>query len=247
MVSTPPRNMVSTPPRTSSTTVRMYRSPSPSIMDRTQDSPFMIAGQRDGNGTKAHPYVIHIDAKRPECNQPFYVLYVPNMKREKHLRSGFHISVDSGVPDYDKFDASIPPIPTDYPEWINRVVQVKGPSQSSWIRSTVYLKSIACVATQQAHEATQLEIESDPDRQFSHWLLVFPENIALDNKTFSGHPEKVLPEFNCMTLEEKETESGEKLHGCVVYWAIAEAGGRQIEADRAKPSAKTLFAKKDGK
>ena len=50
-----------------------------------------------------------------------------------------------------------------------------------------------------------------------------------------------------MTLEEKETESGQKLRGCVVRWTVAEAGGRQIEADKAKPSAKTSFAKKAGK
>ena len=59
------------------------------------------------------------------------------------------------------------------------------------------------VATQQEHGVTQLEIESDPERQLSHWLLGFPEYIAMDNKTFSSHPDDqvLLPEFNSMTRE----------------------------------------------
>jgi hypothetical protein len=164
------------------------------------------------------------------------------MKYEKHLYKGYHISVDSGVPDFDKYDASIPS--NTNPELMNRVVLIKGPSQSSWTRSEEYSKMITCVATQQAHEAVQLEIKSDPHRQFSHWLLVFPEHVALDNTTFSKHPSKVKPEFNSMTIEEDDNPSGETLRGLAVYWSIAEAGGRQIEADDAKPSAKTLFPKK---
>jgi hypothetical protein len=163
------------------------------------------------------------------------------MKHDKHLYNGFHISVETGVPDYDKYDASIP---SNNPELTNRVVQVKGPSQSSWTRSEEHPKMITCVATRQAHEAAQLEIKSDPHRQFSHWLLIFPEQVALDNKTFSKHPHKVIPSFNSMTLEAADNPSGETLRGLAVHWTIAEAGGRQIEADDAKPSAKTLFAKK---
>jgi hypothetical protein len=102
------------------------------------------------------------------------------------------------------------------------------------LRDHVTATRAYCIATRQAHEAAQLEIKSDPHRQFSHWLLIFPEHVALDNKIFSKHPHKVTPSFNSMTLEAADDPSGERtLRGLAVCWTIAEAGGRQIEADDA--------------
>jgi hypothetical protein len=192
-----------------------------------------------GNGTKEHPYILCINVNHPEHNREFNIERVSNIEHNSYTRNGFYIRLPVAPVDFDQWEASIP---THYPTLQQRVVQVKGPSRSFWIRSTEwYHKKISCTAMQHVHAATKLEIDANDFCQVSYWLLVFPENITLDNQIFSNDSIIVEPGYNAMSTEEAETEIGKKLYSMAVYWKIAEVGGHRVQSGKLKPSEKKLF------
>jgi hypothetical protein len=192
-----------------------------------------------GDGTRAHPYIVVVDLAHPERNREFGIERVSNISHNSYTRNAFHIRLPVAVPDYDQWEASIP---THYSDLKNRVVEVKGPSRSFWMRDTEkYHKKMKCSATKQTHAATELEIDGDEFRQVAYWLLVFPDHVTLDNQIFSEDSINVEPGYSAMSVEANETEINKKLFGMAVYWRIAEIGGRRVEVGKPKPNARKLF------
>jgi hypothetical protein len=72
-------------------------------------------------------------------------------------------------------------------------------------------------------------------------LLVFPENITLDNQIFLDDSVNVEPGYNAMTTNANETEIGKKLYGMAMYWKIARIGGHRFQVGKPKPSDRKLF------
>jgi hypothetical protein len=236
----PPSVMFTPPPSFASPNMTQETTTFASSMKKSAFESIAASGlQQIGDGTKEHPYIICVDVKHPERNREFSIERVSNIAHNSYTRNGFHIRVPIAPPDFDKWEAFIP---NQYPALQNRVVQVKGPSQSFWIRSTDrYHKKFNCDATEQAHAATELEIAADQSRQLSYWLLVFPENITLDNQIFSDDNVNLEPGYNAMSTEANETDINKKLYGMAVYWKIAEIGGRKFQVGKPKPNARRLF------
>ena len=129
-------------------------------------------------------------------------------------------------------------------EYEFRVILIKGPSTNFGVRDTErYHKTgkIACEATRTAHSATSIEIQKDVNRQFLYWLLIFTEHVVLENRIFSDDATNVLPGYNGMKVDEKDTEIGQKLFGLVMFWQIGEVGGCRVGNGQPKPDAKKLF------
>jgi hypothetical protein len=165
------------------------------------------------------------------------------IEHNAYSHTGFDIRRAVAAPDFDQWEASIPTsgIPADH-EF--RVILIKGPSTDFWVRDTErYHKTgkIACEATKTAHSATSIEIQKDVNRQFSYWLLIFPEHVVLDNRIFSEDATSIRPGYNGMKVDETETEIGQKLFGLVVFWRIGEVGGRRVGNGQPKPDATKLF------
>mmetsp|Transcript_4835 Transcript_4835/g.7474 ORF Transcript_4835/g.7474 Transcript_4835/m.7474 type:complete len:101 (+) Transcript_4835:772-1074(+) len=79
----------------------------------------------------------------------------------------------------------------------------------------------------------------DPNCSTSHWLLLFPKEMPLDNAVFSDEPDEVQIHKVPMKIERK-TQS---IPGLVVYWRIAEKHGRRrMEAKTKKDTLDDLFA-----
>ena len=125
---------------------------------------------------------------------------------------------------------------------------VKGPSQSYWERdSDRYFErtntNVKCQATRNAHKATLVaigngqrggETTSAEDRFYSHWMLIFPGSIILDNSVFSPGNTSILAK-SVVGMEEKLSH-GKKDHihfGTVVFWRIGVKGkSKQLKAEQ---------------
>jgi hypothetical protein len=194
-------------------------------------------------GTKEHPYVIQVDLAHPERHQEFCIERVTKLKDGEHIRTGMQIRRAVPVCDFDRWEATIP---RGYPRDLDyRLVLVEGPSQNYWLRdSTRFHSDLKCNATEQAHQATEIEIADDINRQSLYWLLVFPKDIVLDNQVYSSDSFNVEPDWNQLTSGEKDNPVEKKLYGMVMMWKIAEIGGRRIAMAKRKPDPKKLFSKK---
>ena len=104
-----------------------------------------------------------------------------------------------------------------------------------------YHGKLTCEATKASHEATQFSIRANPVRKTCFWLLVFPEGIALDNRTLGGDNTNLTLHWNGLSRDANETAVGEKIHGMCIFWRIAEDGGRQIRSIATIPDVASLF------
>jgi hypothetical protein len=221
---TPPR----TPPRT------------PLLVMKSPTAPYILPSV--GNGTKRNPFVVTVDVHHPERNNGFDIQEVENIKFNDSLHRGFHIRKFIPIQDRAFWVATMASAPFlgCYP-----AISVKGPSQSCWERnSDRYFERIkinACEATLDAHKATVVAIGNsnggdesmDDDRRFySHWLLVFPRDVTLDNSIFSPGNTNILT-AEVVGMEEKLFH-GKKEHthyGSVIFWRIGVKGkSKQLKA-----------------
>ena len=187
-----------------------------------------------------------VNMDRSEANREFDIQFVRQMTRGVFERNGFHIRLSVAPPDYTQFEATIPRDGLFPAEYQNRLVHIKGPSLSHWVKNTErYHKNLSCIQTKNAHNATEIEIQDDPSRELQYWLLVFPQHIVLDNQIFSvNDAEGVLPlVHNPITLKGSESgnEFGKDVRGMTLFWSIAVAGGRKIGKETTKAKAKDMF------
>jgi hypothetical protein len=137
------------------------------------------------------------------------------MEHNNYTRSGFHIWTQTAVQDLDLWEATVY---TSDPNLQNRAILIKGPSRCWWFsQAGKYHSDLSCLATKKAHSATVGDIEQDTERHSAYWLLVFPENIVLDNVIFSGDPIGI--ESTVVGLEAAHTElqfRSEKESTCIL-------------------------------
>lgn len=69
------------------------------------------------------------------------------------------------------------------------------------------------------------------ERTFCYWLLIFPPDIKLDNQIFSGNAAEIKIEPNPTVLKSDDELNTLKkdIRMMMVYWRIAEVGGRLRE------------------
>jgi hypothetical protein len=183
-------------------------------------------------GSRNSPHIIEVDIAYPERNGAFFVQHVHNLEHNQHVRSGFHIRHVTAVQDRDLWEARI------YGQQ-SRSIMIKGPSRNWWLtQSELYSTQFPCDATKKAHDSTGLAIGRDQTRQWTYWLLIFPESIVFDNVIFSGDP----VEIDTNVVGMATTEEGMALQSCVVYWQVSEKfGGRRIK-ENTKSSIANLFS-----
>jgi hypothetical protein len=149
---------------------------SPSLVESSVSSVSSAGAHRREDGTKKNPYVLFVDPTRPKRNREFDIERVCNIKHNGYEYNGYHVYMPIAVPDYNNWDAHVP---TELPrhfrgKYIRRALLVKGPTQSFWIRNQerYYKKLMWCAQTADSHTGTHLEIEADPSR-FYTWYLLF--------------------------------------------------------------------------
>jgi hypothetical protein len=191
MFSTPTKNPVKKTPVKKSPFLPSMASPTPSNVDfaetATEEEDIMedsvvdlIFDFRNQNGTKNCPYITLVDCWHPEKNGPFDITCFEELEHNDRDRSGFHIRRSIDPQDMDAWSAFIPN-EVEFPRLVpltGRVLFIKGPSRSFWIRDFKRYhngrKPIACKVTAKFHEKSDTAIASDPNREISYFLLVFP-------------------------------------------------------------------------
>ena len=132
---------------------------------------------------------------------------------------------------------------------------IRGPSQTLWHQSANrYHKEFPCQSTKNAHLTHQEKIKNDPSRQYSHWLLVFPKDVILENFIFSDDAIHVRTDSMDLVAkvklsdpdsDDEEEDNDEKseelvvdLLGQDVYWRIAVVGGERLKSPLRKKKKK---------
>jgi hypothetical protein len=213
-----------------------------SIADQTLDF-------RNQNGTKNRPYITMVNCLCPEKNGPFDITCFEELEHNDRDRNGFHVRRSIDPQDMDAWGASIPSAVV-FP-WLvpltGRVLFIKGPSRSFWIRDFKRYhngrKPINCQVTGKFHEKSDTAIASDPNRETSYFLLVFPPDTVLDNYCFSNDHFVVQKNKNPMKLEANDIDNAFKkdVLGMTIWWRIAVAGGTLIRQAKDSENPENLY------
>jgi hypothetical protein len=189
------------------------------------------------DGSVDFPYIIMVDASKPEANWGFEVAYVQQVEHMNFNRDIYHIRKVTGVPQDNEWEASIPS--KKYPTLADRDVLIRGPSQDYWHKdASVYHQMEFCERTKKVHESLQTALDTNKDRLYSHWLLVFPQGTHLENHVFSGDAVHVKKESldlcdSFSYVDENNKTKDVELFGMDVYWRIAVKGGEMIRSPNA--------------
>lgn len=160
---------------------------------------------------------------------------------------GIYVRKTCPAPDGAKWTASIPKkVPKPFRKCLEqgRVMMVSGPSRDFWMSdSNLFFKRLDnCAATKKNFIATNLSIRADASRSLTHWLIVFPADVVLDNYVFSNHPNEIEPVFVPMGSDGKSNDCGVNLYGMAISWKVAEKhSSRRIQEKRANNDVKSLF------
>ena len=181
------------------------------------------------DGSAAFPYIIIVDANNPATNWGFEVQLVPGIEHRDFKRNIYHIRKVTTFGIEDQWSATIPS--AKYPALAHRAVLIRGPAQDFWHQDAARYHHAdepdnpikICEATFTAHETFQTTIKQQPERLWSHWLLVFPEGTHLVNYTLSDDATHVKMETNEMIYVHEEEDI--ELFGMDVHWRIAVDGG----------------------
>ena len=218
---------------------------SPGFVPGTIMAPsFSFPGSESGEGigTLERPWVTMVDLNHPERTRDgFDVVCVQGIRSGNFLRSAVHIRKMIEVSDSEEWKATIPQnLGPSLSQYDGRCVLIMGPSRPYWFKSNEhYHRTKFCQITANAHAAAQLGIERDETkrRSLTYWLLVFPENVTLNNSTFSGD----LTEVDMEEVPMKEDDDGVVICSLAVYWVVALEGGVRIDEKKKKSAGKKKF------
>jgi hypothetical protein len=170
-------------------------------------------------GSKRSPHIININIQYPERNREFDVVHFQNFEHNNYIRAGFHIRRSIAFQDRHLWTAKLF---TGDPAIQDRSILIKGPSRDFWLtKPDLYHRNGTCKSTKYAHMASSVAIVGDVERQFTYWLLVFPEPIVLDSGIFSGDPFEVERGVVGMQTREENID----FRGVVVFWRVSEKYG----------------------
>ena len=199
------------------------------------------------DGSSEFPYIIIANPKKPEANWGFEVTKVTGIVHRDFTRNAYHVRKTTVLSQEKEWTATIP---VQYESIKHRSILIRGPSQTLWHQSPVrYHKHLQCPATKNAHMSQQEKINKQPTRQYSHWLIVFPKDVMLENYIFSDDAIEVRTEsldlFAKVELEDTDSEDEDStesnsnkanpkevvdLCGQDVYWRIAMIGGDRLKS-----------------
>lgn len=198
-------------------------------------------------GTQANPFKFDVNRQYPEKNiARFTFTYVPTYNHKGWQGSVWELEMDVPHMDFNKWEVRV--------SGPNGIL-IKGPSKSYW-EKTAILWNEQChdykdkdkhpfpsdEATQKAHQAAELAIDGNPNREFNWWLAEIPpkegeSEVQLDNTILSG------PGVH-LSRAVRKVKSPEypDLKGAVLTWKIAEGGGVQTEKQKEVSEAKDLMS-----
>lgn len=163
------------------------------------------------------------------------------------LTTSFQIGLSVELPDYQEYDMSILD-PEEWPDLVpllGRILLVSGPSLLfSQRHHVVYHRQnkVNCVAAKRTHEQVEGMILKYPPRQKEFFFLIFGANVILDNSIFSPNCNlTVSRNSNGIKIESNDkdvpNEFGRKFNLMNIWWEVAVAGGKQIQASPTKKKA----------
>ena len=230
----------------------VYASPAPLVRHNFGQASSLGGGQQLGlglswssfqEGSLLHPFIVRVN-DCPKRNPPFKIQYVPDLSTGSGEFQGFDISMSCPVQDYKDWDAKTPPLQNFPPEFMHRLVLIKGPSLPFWLKDTDKYhasKKKNCAATKKQHSTTQQAIADEEERKLCYYLIVFSEARKLDNQIF-GNGIDLPIEINPITCKASENAFKKDLLGMTLSWKIGVAGsGKKVGPTTAKPSESDLF------
>jgi hypothetical protein len=256
--------MFSTPTKTPAKKMMPFipsmTSPTPSTLDfaenATEEEVVMedpiadlILDYHNQNGTKNRPHITLVDCWGPEKNGHVDITCFEELEHNDRNRHGFHIRRSIDPQDMDAWSAFIPN-GVDFPrlaQLSGRILFIQGPSRSFLIRDFKRYhngrKPAACKVTSKFHEKSDTAIASDPNREKSHYLLVFPPGTVLDNYCFFGDHFVVQKHKNPMKLEANDKLNAFKkdVLRMTIWWRIAIAGGTLIRQAQDAEDPQSLY------
>jgi hypothetical protein len=149
------------------------------IMDKKNTADTNMAGGAppEGDGSKSNPYVLVVNKKQAESHRELNVQHVEGIiSQDVHKRNGWHICTRIDIEDRKKWSAVVQ---------AEHTILIKGPLCEA-ADHEAFAKKIDCTATTEHHKETAAQIYVNEDRQFAHWLLVFPQGTCFDNMILSG-------------------------------------------------------------
>jgi hypothetical protein len=189
----------------------------------------------DFPGSKYNPFLSPVDLVYPERSRDFNPQVIEDLERNNYSWKACHIRKTVPTPDHKKWSASIPDDSTIAPEYIGRVVLVKGPSRDFYESNhDIYHHKMKCSQTKKAHKSTdaQMKENKDEERNHKYYLIIFPEGTVLDNSHLGMSGNSTVPKYsNAITFERKHplNKFNRDLYGSAVYWEIAfKYGGKPL-------------------
>ena len=215
-------------------------SPSASVASPTQsvreDSIVFVLAQVEQlanmrvNGSLEYPYIQHVNVDWPERNNGFEVSFVPSIVHRGYDRAAFVIRKVVALPQNDEWTAIVPH--KRFPSLASRSILIRGPSQDFWHESAeryhANTANIDCENTKKVHTALETAISKDENRKYSYWLVVFPEDVVLENYVFSDDDTHITKHTNDMADEFKNDDDDLDIYGMSIYWRIAVSGGELV-------------------
>jgi hypothetical protein len=187
-------------------------------------------------GSRSNPYVINVDTRWPERHREFDVEYADRIQHGEYVRQGYHIRSNVSVADAGQYEATM----VKGNGLDDRAVLIKGPCRSSWHAEVedYHRRSGFCENTKELHTNTVDAIKMDEARWFHYWLLIFPEEVVLDNVILSGDPIHVT----MGRIGVHKDIGGTECRSSFVYWRIAKREGGFRKKQAKKESISDMFA-----
>jgi hypothetical protein len=221
-----------------------FESPPDSSARRTLDFETMSSSEKPSSGailaggSRGNPYVIPVDSKHPENNREFEVTVVPRIIHGGWSRPGIVIRKQIGIPDEPEWLASMyRKAPYDKKD---RAILIQGLKRSSAYEDweTFNRRKDHCESLKEMMTNTSAALVSDKDRKICYFLLVFDEEIELDNVIISGDRN----EIEKRSIGCKSTTDGISTATMFVYWRVAIVdGGHRID-QKVNTTAANAFA-----
>jgi hypothetical protein len=189
------------------------------------------------SGTSSDPHIINVNA-HSEKNREFGVQEVEGIFHNGYKRRGWHIRCNISIQDQTKWTAKVQHI-VDDPDLAKRSIRIRGPSMHAWEEKADEMGAkIKCEATTEFHKQTVGEIAADDERQFTHWLVVFPIGTILENSVLSKDPFQIDMKIHGITEIYKAAE----FRTVTANWRIVDKlGGRRLEPQKGESDLKDIF------
>jgi hypothetical protein len=221
-------------PSTHNRSNRLSNSRTPSRRNMREDFYWAIPGPEESpNGTAAKPWIIHFDKQHMENHGIFQIVSCDKVTYGEKQYTVTEFRVQIALGDIGSWEATLedPRIPLQHK---GRCVLVTGPSidefskdpersDSKWIDMTTQ-QSVRCTKSYEERKRQLAAITLELERKTTHYLIVCPEPIMLDNRVFCHNTNKVEKIAKDMILPHP-TRTGETHTASWANFRIAHSGG----------------------